>query len=254
MTALLELADVSIHFGGIKAVTGVSFAARAGEVRALIGPNGAGKTTLFNAITGYAPLESGVIRFQGKEIQGLSPHAIAALGVRRTFQNGGLFADMTVLENVLTGLHTQVNSGVFGLLVGGRRAQETEVAAVARARELLAVMEIDQLADRPVKELAGGQQRLVEITRALATGAPLLLLDEPAVGLSPPVRDRLMQVIRRLASEHGIGILLIEHSIDMVMNGADVIVVLNFGERIAEGPAHEIRQDRQVLDAYLGYA
>jgi branched-chain amino acid transport system ATP-binding protein len=253
-TKLLELKGVSVHFAGVRALTDVSFDAHPGEVRAVIGPNGAGKTTLFNAITGYVRPTAGTVHFRGEQIHGLPPHAISTRGVRRTFQNGGLFGEMTVLENVLTGLHTRVESSFLGTVFGGRKALAAERDAVAYARELMDVMGIREFEDRPVKDLSGGQQRMVEITRALSTGAPLLLLDEPAVGLTPPVRDQLMDTIRRLAAERGIAILLIEHSIDMVMKGADVIVVLNGGQAIAEGTPTEIRQNREVIDAYLGYA
>jgi len=253
MAALLELTNVSVHFAGLKALTGVSLEAKRGEVKAVIGPNGAGKTTLFNVISGYVSATDGAIRFLDQDIHNLTPHEIAAKGVRRTFQNGGLFGEMTALENVLTGLHAQINSGFTGLLFGSRTAREAEREALARARRLLDLMEIGHLADQPAKDLSGGQQRMVEIVRALATDPPLLLLDEPAVGLAPPVRDRLMDIIRRLAGEEGIGILLIEHAIDLVMKGSDVIVVLNSGQKIAEGKPGDIRRNRDVLEAYLGY-
>jgi branched-chain amino acid transport system ATP-binding protein len=254
MTTLLELADVSVHFAGLKALTEVSFAAKRGEVKAVIGPNGAGKTTLFNVISGYVPATGGAIRFLGQSIQNLTPHEIAAKGVRRTFQNGGLFGEMTALENVLTGLHSRIDSGFAGLLFGTKVARAAERDALARARRLLDLMEIGHVADQPAKDLSGGQQRMVEIVRALATDPPLLLLDEPAVGLAPPMRERLMNVIRRLAGEEGVGILLIEHAIDLVMRGSDVIVVLNSGQKIAEGRPEDIRRNREVLEAYLGNA
>ena len=250
---LLELRGVSVHFSGVRALTNVSFCAHPGEVRAVIGPNGAGKTTLFNAVTGYVEPTSGQVLFRGSEIQGRPPHAVAALGIRRTFQHGGLFGDLTVLENVLCGFHTQITSGVLGLLCGGRAAADAERQAVAQARTLLEFMGIGELENRIAKDLSGGQQRTVEITRALSTNAPLLLLDEPAVGLTPPVRDRLLDVIRRVAGERGTGVLLIEHSIDLVMKGSDVIVVLNDGQMIAEGTPEDIRKNGEVLDAYLGY-
>jgi branched-chain amino acid transport system ATP-binding protein len=253
MDALLELADVSVHFAGLQALTGVSLQAWRGEVKAIIGPNGAGKTTLFNVISGYVSTTGGVIRFQGQEIHRLTPHEIAAKGVRRTFQNGGLFGEMSALENVLAGLHSQINSSFAGLLFGTNAARVAEREALARARRLLDLIGIGNLADQPAKDLSGGQQRMVEIVRALATDPPLLLLDEPAVGLAPPVRNRVMEIIRRLAGEQGVGILLIEHAIDLVMKGADNIVVLNSGQKIAEGKPEEIRRDREVLEAYLGY-
>ncbi|HWV80519.1 MAG TPA: ABC transporter ATP-binding protein [Hyphomicrobiaceae bacterium] len=252
MAALLELDNVSVHFAGLKALTGVSLQARPGEIKAVIGPNGAGKTTLFNVISGYVGATGGAITFQGQRIHGLTPHEIAAKGVRRTFQNGGLFGEMTALENVLTGLHSQIDSGFTGLLFGTRAARAAEREAVSRARRLLDLVGIGHVADQPAKDLSGGQQRMVEIVRTLAVDPPLLLLDEPAVGLAPPVRDRLMEIIRRLAGEEGVSILLIEHAIDLVMKASDVIVVLNAGQKIAEGRPEEIRRDRDVLEAYLG--
>lgn len=254
MSGLLSLENVSVHFAGLKALTDVSLSAQGGEVKALIGPNGAGKTTLFNVISGYVQPTAGTIHFRGEAIHGMTPHGISAKGVRRTFQNGGLFGEMTVLENVLTGLHVQIDSNFLGLLFGSRKADEAERAASARARRLLALMDMDAFADQKVKSLSGGQQRMVEIVRTIATEPPLLLLDEPAVGLSPPMRQRMMEIIRRLAGEEGISILLIEHAIDLVMAGADSIVVLNSGQKIAEGKPNEIRENREVLEAYLGYA
>jgi branched-chain amino acid transport system ATP-binding protein len=251
---LLSLSDVSVQFSGLTALDGVSFDACEGEVRAIIGPNGAGKTTLFNAISGYVPITHGTIRFKGEPIHGLAPHEVSVKGVRRTFQNGGLFPELTVLENVLAGLHVEIDSSLLGLVFGLRGARNAERESLARARRLLGLMDLGAIADQPVKDLSGGQQRMVEIVRTLATDPPLLLLDEPVVGLSPPMRDRMMEIIRRLAGEEGIGILLIEHVIDLVMAGSDVIVVLNSGRVIAQGSPAEIRQNREVLEAYLGYA
>lgn len=254
MHDLLSLQSVSARFSGLRALSEVSFNLAAGEIRAVIGPNGAGKTTLFNTITGYVRPASGEIIYRGEPIGGCRPHEISARGIRRTFQNGGLFGEMTVLENVLTGLHAQTDSSFLGILFGGRRARRAEQEAVERARELLELMDVGALAEHRVRDLSGGQQRMVEIVRALATNPPLLLLDEPAVGLAPPVRDNLMDIIRRLAREHNIGILLIEHAIELVMGVSDVIVVLNDGEKIGEGPPDVIRRDRAVLEAYLGHA
>jgi branched-chain amino acid transport system ATP-binding protein len=251
--ALLELADVTVRYGGLTAVAGVSFAVGPGEVRAIIGPNGAGKTSLFNAVTGHAPLSGGTIRFRGDRIDGLAPHVISARGVRRTFQNGGLFAELTALENVLAGLHTEVPSGFVGALLGLPEACRVERAATARARELLSLMGIAHLADWPAGALSGGQQRMVEIVRALATRPPLLLLDEPAVGLAPAVREQLLEVIRRLVRQDGIAVVLIEHAIEFVMTVSDGIVVLNEGRLIAQGTPAEVRGNRSVLEAYLGH-
>ena len=254
MEPLLKVQGVSVNFSGLKALANVTFDAHAGEVRAVIGPNGAGKTTLFNAISGYVPSTAGTIYFKGTPIHGLAPHDISVKGVRRTFQNGGLFPELTSLENILAGLHVHIDSSFMGIVLGLREAREAEREGIARARRLLDLMDLGAIADTPVKDLSGGQQRMVEIVRTLATEPPLLLLDEPVVGLSPPMRDRMMEIIRRLAGEEGIGIILIEHIIDLVMSGSDVIVVLSSGEVIAEGTPDEIRQNREVLEAYLGHA
>ena len=218
----------------------------------MIGPNGAGKTTLFKAIAGEEQLSSGSIVFQGEPIHTLAPHEISARGVRRTFQTGGLFGELTALENILAGLHTQIDSSFAGLLLGSKRAKNAERAATERARALLATMGIAHVAGQWARDLSGGQQRMVEIVRALATDPPLLLLDEPAVGLAPPVRQELLQIVRRLAEEENIAVILIEHAIEFVMTVSDVIMVLNNGEIIAEGPPEEVRQNREVLEAYLG--
>jgi len=254
MAALLELADVTVRFGGLTAVDNVSLTVGAGEICALIGPNGAGKTTLFNAVAGNAAVDTGRILFHGEEIQRLKPYQISAKGVRRTFQNGGLFAHLTALENVLVGLHTRVDSGLLGLLLSVPSSTHAEREATGKARALLDLMQIGHVADNLASDLSGGQQRMVEIVRALATEPPLLLLDEPAVGLAPHMREQLGQIIQRLAKERGIGILLIEHAIELVMNVSDRVVVLNYGKKVADAPPAQVRADKAVLEAYLGHA
>ena len=250
--ALLEVRGACVRFGGLAAVNEVSFQAEPGEVRALIGPNGAGKTTLFKAIAGEEPLSAGSIRFQGAPIHALTPHEVSALGIRRTFQNGGLFGDLTALENVLAGLHTRVPSSFGGLLLGTRAAKAAEKDGTRKARALLEMMGIAHVADQWARDLSGGQRRMVEIVRALATDPPLLLLDEPAVGLAPPARAELMKIIRRLVEEENVAVILIEHAIEFVMTVCDTLMVLNEGEIIAEGPPEEVRRNREVLEAYLG--
>ena len=252
-TALLSLADVSVTFGGLQALTAVDLELAASEIVAVIGPNGAGKTTLFNSITGFVEMSSGRVVLAGQQIDGLSPHDIAAKGVRRTFQNGGLCSSLTVLENVLAGLHVDVNAGVIGSILGFPAARRAEKEAVSRARALLDLMGINHLEDQSAGTLSGGQLKMVEILRAIATNPPLLLLDEPAVGLAPPVRVELATIIRRLAKEEGIGVLLIEHAIELVMDVSDRVVVLNNGEKIADDKPAAIRSNKAVMEAYLGH-
>jgi branched-chain amino acid transport system ATP-binding protein len=250
--SLLSLDGVSLRFGGLQVLSEIGFTVAAGEVVAVIGPNGAGKTSLFNAITGYAGPILGQVKLNGARIDGLTPHEIAARGVRRTFQNGGLFGELTVLENVLAGLHRTIGGGIIATLLRLPEIDRRERAAARTARHLLDQMQVGYLAARLAKELSGGQQRIVEIIRAVAPAPPLLLLDEPAVGLSPVARAELVAIIRRLAGE-GTGVLLIEHAIELVMSVADRIVVLNDGRTIADGPPAGIRADRQVMEAYLGH-
>lgn len=250
---LLQLDGVSVSFGGLKALTNVSFTVAAGEVVAVIGPNGAGKTSLFNSITGLVPMTSGSITFQGRRIDGLQAHQIAAAGVRRTFQNNGLAPTLTVLENILAGLNTQIGGSPLSIALGLPSARRNERIAIARSRELLGRMGLARLEGELASNLSGGQQRMIEILRAIAAEAPLLLLDEPAVGLSPPMRAALGSIVRELATGRGIGILLIEHAIELVMQTSDRIVVLSNGEKIADGTPAHIRSNQTVLEAYLGH-
>ena len=251
--ALLQTDAISVVFGGLAALTDVSLSVEAGTVRAVIGPNGAGKTTLFNAISGYERPHSGEVRLDGQVITGQPPHRISRLGLRRTFQNGGMFAEMTVLENVMVGADRSTRSRIPGLLLRMPRDKQAERNALQASRVMLAQVGLERLEQTRVRDLSFGQQRLVEITRALISQPRVLLLDEPAVGLSQAERDTLATTLRRLASE-GMAVLLVEHVIDLVMAVSDRITVLNFGRVLAEGTPAEVRADKAVLEAYLGSA
>ena len=248
---LLSVDNVSVQFAGLRALSNVAFRLNPSTIQAVIGPNGAGKSTLFNVITGYVRPSEGEVRFDDRPLRGMSPSAIAALGMRRTFQNGGVFTEMTVLENVLTGLNTHTPSHPVGLALGLPSARRTERKAIAKAFDQIELMGLADLAHKVTGDLSTGQQRLVEITRALAARTRLLLLDEPAVGLSGAEREHLGEVLMGLA-EDGIAILLVEHVIDLVMAVSDRIIVLNYGEVIADDVPEVIRSHEKVLEAYLG--
>lgn len=250
---MLEIQNLTVKFAGLTAVDDLSFSVKAGEVFTLMGPNGAGKTTAFNAIGGFVQSAAGQVFFNGQNISGMAPEHVAALGIRRTFQNNGILREMSVLENVLVGLELSTASSFWGCVTGWPSSTHAERGAVRLSREILQEMEIAELADRTAGDLSFGQQRLVEIARAMVAGAKLIMLDEPAVGLSPGERLHLGQVLRQM-SANGMAILLVEHVQDLVMAVSDQVLVLNYGKKIAQCPPDEIRQNKDVLEAYLGYA
>jgi branched-chain amino acid transport system ATP-binding protein len=251
MTALLEVRGLGKRFGGLVAVNDVNFTVEQGSITAMIGPNGAGKTTAFNCITGLYPPSSGDILFNGQSVAGLPPHRIARAGIARTFQNIRLFAQMTAVDNVMVGEHCRMHAGLWGamLRLPGQRREERE--AESRALETLRTMGLENYAETYASSLPYGLQRRLEIARALASKPALLLLDEPAAGLNPHEKTELMSSISALR-DSGLTIFLIEHDMRLVMTISERIVVLDRGEKIADGDAAEVRNDPGVIAAYLG--
>jgi branched-chain amino acid transport system ATP-binding protein len=249
---LLEVCGLTKKFGGLVAINNLDFQIENGQIRSLIGPNGAGKTTAFNMISGYYPMDSGKIMFDGHKLVKLTPNKVASFGISRTFQNIRLFPEMLTVENILVGMHLHLHANLFDIVFGLKSMKKEEAEAYEKAIELLHYVGLEGKENELAKNLSYGDQRRLEIARALASKPKLLMLDEPAAGLNSKETEEMKHFIVRLRDEIGCAILLIEHDMKLVMGISEQITVINFGEKIAEGNPEEVKNNKEVIKAYLG--
>lgn len=248
----LEVSGLKKSFGGVVAVDNISFSVEHGQILSIIGPNGAGKTTLFNLITGFYRPESGTIKLYGKDITGLPPYKIARIGISRTFQNLRLFSNMSVFENILSAILQRDGYNIFATIFRTRRYAVTESKAEEKARRLMDVFQLSDKADFLAHSLPYGEQRRLELARALCTQPKFVLIDEPGAGMNPREIQNLVKTIQEIKEKFSLTIIIIEHQMGLVMNISDCVMVMDFGEKIMEGTPDKVKRDERVIKAYLG--